>query len=80
MFTTMTFTVLVTCEIATEILPYKTKTLIEDLLKFPVCKKQIARLQKEFSACAEGKNQWNFAQGTDCDCKSHFGRRAISLL
>ena len=36
-FTTMAFTVLVTCEISTEILPYKTKILIEDLLKFPVC-------------------------------------------
>ena len=34
----MDFTVLVTCEISTEILPYNTKLLIEDLLKFPVCK------------------------------------------
>ena len=34
----MAFTVLVNCEISTEILPYKTKILIEDLLKFPVCK------------------------------------------
>ena len=37
----MVFTVLVTCEISTEFLPYKAKILIEDLLKFPVSCKHV---------------------------------------
>ena len=38
-FSTMAFTVLVTCEISTEILPYKTKILIEDLYKKSLLRK-----------------------------------------